>query len=168
MGTFADESDFNKYLGQVQIIEDTKLQSMLLPFEFRIAWDTKLKVKTMRCHKLLVTSFDAVYGDILKQYGFPRIKELGIDLFGGCHNFRVKRGTKDEWSTHAWAAAVDHDTERNAWKTKKPKAQFSKLEYRPMIECFYDHGFLSYGREKNFDWMHFEASLELIKKLSGK
>lgn len=164
--SFASQSDFNKYLGNVLTVEDTKLVSIVLPFEFRIAWEPTSKVKTMRCHKLLASSFERIYSNILNHYGAAKINELGIDLFGGCYNFRQKRGSDTQWSTHAWAAAVDHDPARNGLKVKKPKAQFSKKEYIPMIECFYDEGFLSYGLEKNFDWMHFEASLELIKSLS--
>lgn len=126
-----------------------------LPYPMRVAWDIKTKVTTMWCHKLAAEPFKRVFADLLSQYGLPELQRLGIDLYGGCINVRKMRGGSD-WSRHAWGIAIDLDPARNGLRTKRPKAQFSKDEYRHMIGIFYKHGFIGYGPEKNYDWMHFE------------
>lgn len=136
---------------------DDNLVTIDLPYPMRIAWDTKKTITKMRCHKLVKDKFLAVFKELLETYGLPKLQELGIDLYGGCYNFRLMRGSKKTWSRHSWGIAIDLDPSRNGLKVKSPAAQFSKPEYKPMIDIFYKHGFLSYGVEKNFDWMHFEA-----------
>jgi hypothetical protein len=121
----------------------------------RLAWDLKTNVRTMRCHKLVANDFLKVFDEILQVYGLAKIQELGIDLFGGCFNFRQMRGGSD-YSRHSWGIAIDLDPERNQLKETKATARFARPEYKPMIDIFYKHGFLSLGREKNYDWMHFE------------
>lgn len=130
--------------------------TMAIPYPMRIAWDTKTIIRKMQCHEEAVIPFTCVFEDLLKHYGLQNIQTLGIDLFGGCINVRLMRGSKKKWSRHAWGIAIDLDPVRNGLKVKAPVAQFSKLEYEPMIDIFYKNGFISYGREKNFDWMHFE------------
>jgi len=127
-----------------------------IPYPMRIAWDTKTIIRKMQCHEEAAIPFMCVFEDLLKHYGLQNIQALGIDLFGGCINVRPMRGSKNKWSRHAWGIAIDLDPARNGLKVKSPIAQFSKLEYQPMIDIFYKHDFISYGREKNFDWMHFE------------
>ena len=61
----------------------TYLKTINLPYPMRIAWDTKTKVTRMRCHKDVADAFLAVFNDILTTYGYERIVELGIDLYGG-------------------------------------------------------------------------------------
>jgi len=131
------------------------LTTIQLPYPMRLAWDKKTTVKTMRCHKLVADDFQKVFADLLAHYGLVKIQELGIDLFGGCFNFRAMRGGSD-YSRHSWGIAIDLDPEGNQLKETSKTARFARAEYQPMIDIFYKHGFVSLGREKNYDWMHFE------------
>ena len=133
------------------------LTYITFPYPMRIAWDlTKTATKTL-CHKLVKDNFDAVFKDLLAHYGLPELQRLEIDLFGGLYNFRKMRGGS-RWSRHSWGIAIDLNPTKNGLKTKKPLAQFSKPEYKPMIDIFYKHGFISYRIEKDYDWMHFEIN----------
>lgn len=127
-----------------------------LPYPIRIAWDIKVVVNTMMVHKKCSAQFLGAFSDILAHYGLAEIQRLGIDLFGGCYNFRKMRGG-NEWSVHSWAAAIDLDPARNPLKATSKTARFARPEYKPMIDIFYKHGLYSLGREKNYDWMHFQA-----------
>ena len=131
------------------------LTTIQLPFPMRLAWDKNTKVNTMRCHKLVAQNFTNVFNDLLNHYGLAKIQELGIDLFGGCFNFRAMRGGSD-YSRHSWGIAIDLDPERNQLKETSKTARFARPEYKPMIDIFYKHGFVNLGVEKNYDWMHFE------------
>jgi hypothetical protein len=135
----------------------SNLTVIKLPYPMRIAWDTKSKIINMQCHKLIADNLIAVFNDLLAHYGIDKLQQLGIDLFGGCYNFRQMRGGT-KWSRHSWAIAIDLDPERNGLKTPWVHAQFSKPEYSFMVDTFYKHGFFSYGKERNFDAMHFEIA----------
>ena len=131
------------------------LVTIKLPYPMRLSWDKNVKVTKMSCHKLVADKFLAVFNDLLAHYGYEKIVELGIDLFGGCFNFRKMRGGSD-WSRHAFGVAIDLDPERNLLKESKKTARFARPEYKPMIDIFYKHGFVSLGVEKDYDWMHWE------------
>ena len=133
----------------------TYLVNIKLPYPRRLAWAKDTKVTTMRCHKLVADKFIAVFNELLSTYGLKRIQELGIDLFGGCFNFRAMRGGSD-YSRHSWGIAIDLDPERNTLKETDKTARFARPEYKEMIDIFYKHGFVNLGVEKNYDWMHFE------------
>lgn len=129
-----------------------------LPFPMRLAWDTHVAVNRIQCHKLIAANLIAVFTDILAHYGLPEIQRLGIDLYGGCVNVRLMRGSKTKWSRHAWGTAIDLDPARNTLKESHITARFARPEYKPMIDAFYAHGFISLGVEKDYDWMHFEIA----------
>ena len=131
------------------------LTTIKLPYPMRLAWDKKVKVTTMRCHKLVADDFQKVFNELLNHYGYEKIVELGIDLFGGCFNFRAMRGGSD-YSRHSWGIAIDLHPERNQLHETSATARFARPEYHAMIDIFYKHGFVSLGKEKNYDWMHFE------------
>jgi hypothetical protein len=141
--------------GKPNVTGEGYLVSIKLPYPMRLAWDVNSKVTRMSCHKLVADKFLAVFNDLLAHYGLVKIQELGIDLTGGCFNFRKMRGGSD-WSKHSWGIAIDLDPARNQLKESSRTARFARPEYKPMIDIFYKHGFISLGVEKNFDWMHFE------------
>ena len=131
------------------------LTTILLPYPMKLAWDVDTKVSKMRCHKLAAEPFLNVFNDLLAEYGMSEIERLGIDLFGGCFNYRKMRGGTS-WSKHAWGIAIDLDPARNKLKETAKTARFARPEYQPMIDIFYRHGFISLWIEKGYDWMHFE------------
>jgi hypothetical protein len=133
------------------------LTTIDLPYPMRLAWDTKTTVNKLRCHKSAAQPLLNVFNDLLRAYGLQRIQELGIDLFGGCFNFRQMRGGS-EMSSHSWGIAIDLDPARNKLNETRRTARFARPEYSQMINIFYKHGFISYGVERNFDWMHFELA----------
>lgn len=137
--------------------DTSNLVVIQLPYSMRIAWDTKVTVTRMQCHRLVANQLKAIFNEILAHYGLVRIKQLGIDLFGGCYNFRQMRGGKD-WSRHSWAIAIDLDPARNLLKETSKTARFARPEYKEMIDIFYRNGWESMGREKNYDWMHFQVA----------
>ena len=133
------------------------LVTIKLPFPMRLAWDLKNKVTKITCHKLAADKLMAIFNDLLAHYGYDEIVRLGIDLYGGCFNYRAMRGGS-EWSLHSWGIAIDFDPARNQLKESKKTARFARPEYKPMIDIFYKHGFESLGREKDYDWMHFQIA----------
>lgn len=137
---------------------DTKNFTIItLPYKMRIAWDLGNSINKMQCHKMVADQFRNIFTDILAAYSYPEILKLGIDLYGGCYNFRQMRGGTD-WSRHSWAIALDLWPEKNTLHETKKTARFARPAYKPMIDIFYNHGFLSLGVEKDYDWMHFECA----------
>jgi hypothetical protein len=148
-------NDIVKKYGKPNETGEGYLTTILLPYPMRLAWDLDTKVSKMRCHKLAAEPFLNVFNDLLAEYGMAEIERLGIDLFGGCFNYRKMRGGTS-WSTHAWAIAIDLDPARNKLKETAKTARFARPEYQKMIDIFYKNGFISLGIEKNYDWMHFQ------------
>ncbi len=132
---------------------------VISPFPFIIAWDKTVIVQKLTCHKKIAVPLQNILNDLLKQYGKDKIHALGIDLYGGLYNLRKMRGSQTRWSRHSWAIAIDLDPDRNKLRETKLTARFARPEYKPMIEIFYSHGFVGYGPEKDFDWMHFEIGI---------
>jgi hypothetical protein len=134
----------------------SNLTKIILPYPLRISWDESKTINRVYCHKKIAIPLTDVFNELLSHYGLIEIQRLGIDLFGGIYNYRKMRGSTTRWSRHSWAIAIDLDPKRNGLRTKKPQAQFSKPDYKAMIDIFYKHGFIGYGPEKDYDWMHFE------------
>jgi hypothetical protein len=96
---------------------------------------------------------------VLQHYGPDKVRQLGLDLFGGCLNVRKMRGGS-AWSMHSWGIAFDFDPDRNQLKWGRDRAVFARPEYQKWWELWEEEGAVSLGRARNFDWMHVQfASL---------
>lgn len=128
-----------------------------LPYEMKIAWNTKQTVHRITCHSKVKDSLGRIFSAALATYGAGTISDLGLDMFGGCLNVRAKKGGR-AYSMHSWGIAVDLDPEHNSLRAGRPQARFSHPEYVPFWNIVESEGWVSLGREKNYDWMHFQAA----------
>jgi hypothetical protein len=132
------------------------LVAINIPYPLKLAWEPASIVKKITVHKLVVNDVCAVLQAVLEHYGKNRIKELGLDIFGGSYNFRKVRGG-DQWSIHSWGLALDFDPEHNQMNWGISRARFGRPQYDFFFEKWDEAGWTSMGRAKNFDYMHVQA-----------
>ena len=135
--------------------DESNMTSIRLPYIMRLAWERNTTVSTMRCHKLVAEPLLRIFRATLDHYGMEKIRELGLDLYGGCFNNRPIRGGSRP-SLHAWGIAIDMDPERNTLYMSAPEAVFFGPEYDAFWSIVEKEGAFSLGRERNYDWMHFQ------------
>lgn len=128
-----------------------------LPFLHRLSWDTETRVSRMQCHQKVHDSIGRVLQNVLETYGIEQIRELRLDVWGGCYNKRKMRGG-DRWSMHSWGIALDYDPNRNRLKWGRDRSRFAREEYEDWWKCWEIEGWVSLGRLRNFDWMHVQAA----------
>ncbi|MDQ6993603.1 MAG: hypothetical protein Q9M31_09010 [Mariprofundus sp.] len=127
-----------------------------LPYPHRLAWDKRKVVHSCLCHEKVHDSLERVLRSVLDHYGLEEIKQLRLDLWGGCLNVRKMRGGS-RWSTHSWGVAMDYDPSNNSYKWGRDRAAFAAPVYDPWWQCWEAEGWQSLGRRKNYDWMHIQA-----------
>lgn len=132
---------------------------LVLPYKLKLAWDPASVVTRLTCNNKVSESLYTIFEKTLKTYGEKEIKRLRLDIFGGCLNVRKMRGSSTRWSIHSWGAAIDLDPDRNALKMTNKNASFAKPEYRDFWKIVESEGWVSLGRARNYDWMHFQAAL---------
>lgn len=125
-----------------------------LPYAMKLAWDTGVTVKKISCHQKCAKAIYTIFENVQKTYG-KDISKLKLDLFGGCVNVRRMRGGSS-WSIHSWGAAVDIDPDNNQLKWGKDKASLAKPVYNDYWKFVEAESAISLGRERNYDWMHFQ------------
>jgi hypothetical protein len=141
------------YYGKV----GTDQVTCVVPYQMVIAWEPKQKIQKFSCHRLVKPSLERIFQRTLDHYGYEKIKELRLHYFGGCLNVRKMRGGSS-WSMHSWGIAVDLDPDNNQLRWGKDRATFAKPAYNKFWEFVYDEGAISLGKERNYDFMHFQFS----------
>lgn len=131
------------------------LVTVNLPYLLRLAWEPETTVRRLTCHEAVAESLLRIFQRTLDHYGLACIQALGLDLFGGCYNERkISGGSKP--SMHSWGIAVDVDPDHNGLKVHKPQARLSGTDYDAFWEFVEAEGGVSLGRERDYDWMHFQ------------
>jgi hypothetical protein len=92
----------------------------------------------------------------LDHYGATQLRKLNLDIFSGCKVVRrITGGTG--WSMHSWGIAIDIDAAHNEFDEQDYEgAAFAKPVYKPWVDLWYAEGAINLGRERNYDWMHFQ------------
>jgi hypothetical protein len=130
--------------------------SLELPYKLKLAWNSKIELSKITCNQKVASSLHKIFDNTLKVYGHANIVKLRLDMFGGCLNVRRMRGGTS-WSTHSWGAAVDLDPDNNQLKWGRDRASFGKAEYEDFWKIVEAEGWVSLGRKRNMDFMHFQA-----------
>lgn len=121
------------------------------PFPLRLSWDTSKSVRRVRCHWKVAESLGRILEALLREFPDPESRSAArIDLFGGCYEFRARRGG-NRLSLHAWGAAWDMDPAGN------PLGQETSLHPRVVREIFAAEGWRSGADFSRPDPMHYEA-----------
>lgn len=128
-----------------------------LPYPNKLAWKTATAINSFSCHEKVHDSLGRVLSRVLDHYGSDEIKRLHLDLWGGCLNVRTMRGGSKP-STHSWGIAIDYDPTRNRLKWGRDRAHLARPEYEMWWRLWEEEGWLSIGRQRNFDWMHVQAA----------
>lgn len=138
---------------------DSRQQTaLILPYKMRLAWDLDTVVRQFSCHRKVHDALEYVFESALARYGIDEVQRLRLDLFGGCLNVRRMRGGTS-WSMHSWGIAVDIDPDHNALKMTRKQATLDAPVYDPFWAAVYATGAISLGRERDYDWMHFQYAV---------
>ena len=133
------------------------LVSVPCPWVLKLAWDKNKTRSGFRVHQKVAASLARVLQQIAGDYSQAQIADLGLNLFGGDYNARKMRGGT-AWSMHSWGIAIDFDPERNQLKWGRDRARLAQPDCLRFWEAWEAEGWVSLGREKNFDWMHVQAA----------
>jgi hypothetical protein len=127
-----------------------------LPYLMSLAWDKSVKIERFRCHELIAPAFTKLFKLISETHTSNEIETLGINLFGGCYNFRPMRGGRN-LSMHAYGLAIDLDPERNQLKWNRKRARLAQPDATKFWGCVADAGLIGLGPRFDFDWMHIQG-----------
>jgi peptidoglycan hydrolase-like protein with peptidoglycan-binding domain len=146
------QADVPKYFGPTG-----QNQTLYTPPYQLYLYDTKTKVIHLSIHTKVCGSLDRVLTEVKACYSPAQIEKYHMNRFFGSLNVRKMRGG-NSWSMHSWGIALDFDATRNQLRWGRDKAAFAKSEYDTWWNIWQSEGWVSLGRERNYDWMHVQAA----------
>ena len=114
-------------------------------------------VSSILIHQRCASSAVRAMERVKAAYSPEAIRQHGFDDFGGCFNNRPMRGGS-ALSMHAYACAIDWNASRNPLKADHRTAYFARPECAAFLDAWEAEGWISLGRERDFDWMHVQAA----------
>jgi len=145
----SDSASLRAFYGEAG--DEDNLVSITFPYPMYYAG--KLVTKT-RCHKKVADSLLRVLTSIGDRWGNWRGVMEEAEDYGGCYNFRLKRGGTS-YSLHAYGAAIDLDADDNQFRDSWPMKADMPLE---IMEEFAKEGWIAAGAFWGYDSMHFQAT----------
>ena len=127
--------------------EEEVLALARIPFSIPLSWDPSSKARRIRCHKLLVPVFEALFQEVVERGLRPLVR-----TYGGCYCFRRMRGGS-HLSTHSWGIAIDLNPDTNPLGSPGDMAP-------ELVGLFQEFGFTWGGRFTRPDPMHFQFCSE--------
>lgn len=124
------------------------------PYPMVLAWNERIQVKNITCHKKVAESLSRILQQIADKF-YGRYPEHRVDLFGGVYEFRRVSGSA-KLSLHAYGAAIDLDPEMNGRGI--PYAAGEKMISPVVVDIFRSENWKWGGDFINPDCMHFEAT----------
>lgn len=115
-----------------------------LPHPLPLSWAPSESITVIACHKLVEAPAQAVFNAIEARGIWSLLHD-----YGGCYEYRKKRGTTAKVSTHAWGIAFDINP------IEFPLASKKKQDRR-LVEVFAEFGFLNGEGWARPDPMHFQ------------
>ena len=124
----------------------TQMTLITLPYIMRASWDNALEISKAYVHKAVANSLYSCFLEISKRMPYLYMDLAEQNICGGFFNFRLKRGSRKELSTHSWGIAVDLNPHI---------APLNKRSFQPkyIVETFESHGWVNLEH----DGMHFQA-----------
>jgi hypothetical protein len=126
------------------------------PYQFYL-YDSRQKVSSISLHTKVASSVERVLKKVLVEYGEEEINILHLNRYFGSLNVRKMRGGS-AWSMHSWGIAIDFDANRNQLRWGSDRAAFAKSDYNKWWAAWEAEGWVSLGRERNYDYMHVQAA----------
>ena len=144
-----DQTSLRRFYGEPG--DESKLVTLVFPYP--TYYDGKL-IRTTRCHDKCAHSLLRILTAIGKGFGHRRDVMEEAEDYGGCYNFRLKRGGTS-YSLHAYGAAIDLDADDNTFRDSWPMRGDMPLE---IMEEFAKEGWVSAGAFWGYDSMHHQAT----------
>jgi len=152
-GVWPTYNDIADYYGPA----GSNLETFEIPYPLRLAWDVEQTVTRITMNTRCKYSVLRVFEQQAKAYSETDRRDLGLDLYGGSFNLRKMRGGS-RLSTHAYGCALDFNPLENPLRATSTTATFAEQpEYDAWWRIWEAAGWVSLGREKNYDWMHVQA-----------